>query len=187
MRDEDWEHPLARVRCAPMTAPGPTGTGTRAEHAQEAFSIRQQAIARRLARSMRKVQLVAMRGDLPEEARWLTRTRLVLLKKKDSKTPPPVRITEFLKSAVAKKVQKKAAPRLRTVFRNMHQWRVQMPGGTEALIHWRGAIEGLAMGGEIEPVVAIDLDLANMFCNIEWPEIRAAINKHFVEASEWYE
>ena len=185
MRDPDWEHPLARVRFAPMIAPGPTGA--RAEHAQEAFSIRQQAIPRRLARSMRKVQLLAMSGDLPEEARWLTRTRLVLLKKKGSHKPRPVRIGEFLKSAVAKKVQKKAAPHLRTVFRSMHQWGVQMPGGTEALIHWRGAIEELAMSGAIEPVVALDLDLANMFCNIEWPEIRAAISKHFVEAAEWYE
>ena len=60
-----------------------------------------------------------------------------------------------------------------------------MPGGAEALVHWRGLIEELALTGAIEPLVAFDLDLANMFGSIEWPAIRNAIAKHFPEAEAW--
>jgi len=34
-------------------------------------------------------------------------------------------------------------------------------------------------------MVAFDLDLANMFGSIEWPEIRAAVHRHFPEAAPW--
>lgn len=47
---ESFEHPMTSVKYAPMTAPGPTGT--RPEHAKEAFDIKQKSIARRLARNM---------------------------------------------------------------------------------------------------------------------------------------
>ena len=39
----------------------------------------------------------------------------------------------------------------------------------------------------IEPLVAADLDLVNMFGNAEWPHIRAALRTHFPEASSWTE
>jgi len=69
----------------------------------------------------------------------------------------------------------------------MHQWGVEMPGGAEALVHWRGAVETIAKEALIPPVVAFDLDLANMFCNVEWAEIRCAVGKHFDEALKWLE
>ncbi len=65
------------VKYAAMTALGPSGT--RPEHANEALGIRQKAIARRLAHAMLKVQNLASEGRLPEEARWLTKTRLAFL------------------------------------------------------------------------------------------------------------
>ena len=179
------DHPLKGVRYGALTAPGPTGT--RPEHAKEAFGIRQKAVARRLARAMLKVQQRVQAGNLPEDARWLTRTRLVYLKKKGSQVPRPIRVGEFMRSSVSKKVQKLAAPRLRKVFHSMHQWGVAMPGGAEALVHWRECVESLAIAGRIPPVVAFDLDLANMFCNVEWPEIRSAVGKHFAEACGWLE
>lgn len=179
------DHPLKGVRYAACTAPGPSGT--RPEHAKEAFGIRQKALARRLARAMLKVQQLAQAGRLPEDARWLTRTRLVFLAKPGSDVPRPVRMGEFLRSSASKKLMRLAAPRLRTVFRQMHQWGVEMPGGAEALVHWRDTVESLALQGSIDPVVAFDLDLANMFCSIEWPEIRAAVSKHFAEARPWIE
>ncbi len=60
-----------------------------------------------------------------------------------------------------------------------------MPGGCEALVHWRSAVEEIALSGAIEPLVAFDLDLTNMFGSIEWPEIRAAVDRDFQEASAW--
>ena len=41
------------------------------------------------------------------------------------------------------------------------------------------------MLGNVEPMVAADLDLVNMFGNIEWPSIREALDKHFVAAQAW--
>ena len=35
-------------------------------------------------------------------------------------------------------------------------------------------------------MVIFDLDPANMFGALEWPKIRAAIDKHFQEASKWF-
>eukprot|EP00973_Karenia_brevis_P032548 4489848-Karenia_brevis.AAC.1 len=60
-----------------------------------------------------------------------------------------------------------------------------MPGGAEALVHWRDTVETLAKAGTIEPLVALDLDLANMYGSIEWPFIRAGLEKHFKCAKDW--
>ena len=53
------------------------------------------------------------------------------------------------------------------------------------MVRWRNTVETLALRGCTPPMVAFDLDLANMFGSIEWPEIRAAVDRHFVEASAW--
>eukprot|EP00973_Karenia_brevis_P045845 6349660-Karenia_brevis.AAC.1 len=60
-----------------------------------------------------------------------------------------------------------------------------MPGGAEAIIHWRSTVEEIAISGMIPPLVALDLDLCNMFGSIEWPSIRASIAAHFPAASAW--
>ena len=124
-------------------------------------------------------------GNLIKEADWVKRTTLNCLENKDSDMPRPVRVGEFLRIVSCKRLMKKAAPRLRNTFRSMRQWGVELPGGTEALIHWRGLIEQLCAEGVIEPLVAFDLDLANMFGTIEWPDIREAVREYFVEAIGW--
>eukprot|EP00973_Karenia_brevis_P021040 2894177-Karenia_brevis.AAC.1 len=60
-----------------------------------------------------------------------------------------------------------------------------MPGSVEALSHWRTIIEELIKDGTLEPMVAADLDLVNMFGNTEWPAIRQSVEKHFAEALSW--
>ena len=135
---------------------------------------------------MLALQRKIRRGTLISEARWLKRTRLVFLQKPGSPMPRPIRMGEFLRGATAKRVQRQAAPRLRRICRTYHQWGVEMPGGCEALVHWRSTVEELAISGAIEPVVAFDLDLKNMFCSIEWAEIRAAVDRDFEEASAWF-
>ena len=95
------DHPLKDARFACLTAPGPTGT--RAEHAKECMGIKQRPLANRLARAMLRVQIAAKEGRLGPQARWLTRTKLMYLKKKGSVKPRPVRIGEFLRAAMAKK------------------------------------------------------------------------------------
>ena len=84
------DHPLKGVKYGALTAPAPTGT--RPEHAKEAFGIKQRPVARRLARAMLAVQDLMREGALPPEAKWLKRTRLVYLEKTGSDVPRPVRI-----------------------------------------------------------------------------------------------
>ena len=92
---------------------------------------------------------------------------------------------EVLRSCYAKHLVHKHRVKLRQKCLSMHQWGIGMPGAVEALAHWRGVIEELISAGELEPMVAADLDLVNMFGNAEWPSIRSAINKHFKEALAW--
>ena len=84
-------------------------------------------------------------------------------------------------------MQRQTAPRLRRTFRSYHQWGVAMPGGGEALVHWRSTVEELVRSGVIEPLVGFDLDLANMFGTIDWAAIREAVSAHFPEALSWLE
>ena len=76
---------------------------------------------------------------------------------------------EFLRSAYAKRLVNLSQVHLRTKTLYMHQWGVNLPGACEALCHWRGTIEPLVLNGTIEPLVAADLDLVNMFGNAECP------------------
>ena len=179
------EHPLKGVRFASLTAPGPSGE--RPEHAKELLSCHSRQVANRLCRAMGALQRKIKAGALIEEARWIKRSRLVFLEKKGSVKPRPIRVGEFLRSTVAKRLQRQAAPRLRKTFRAYHQWGVAMPGGAEALVHWRATVEELARNGLIEPLVAFDLDLSNMFGTIEWAEIREAAAADFPESSNWLE
>ena len=94
---------------------------------------------------------------------------------------------EFLRSAYAKRLVNLAQVHLRTKTLHMHQWGDNLPGACEALCHWRGTIEPLVLNGTLEPLVAADLDLVNVFGNAEWPDIRAALRTHFPEASAWTE
>ena len=60
------------------------------------------------------------------------------------------------------------------------------PGACEGLCHWRGT-EPMVANGSLEPLVAADLDLVNMFGNAEWTSIRQALHTHLLEASAWTE
>jgi hypothetical protein len=65
----------------------------------------------------------------------------------------------------------------------MNQWGIAMPGGAEALVHWRATVEQAARQGLIPAVVVADIDMENFFNSVEWEAIRESIQKHFPEAS----
>ena len=94
-------------------------------------------------------------GDLITAAEWIKRTTVAFLEKKGSEVPRPVIVGEFLRTVSCKRLMKKASPRLRRTFRQMRQWGVELPGGTEALIHWRGLIEELCAQGIFEPLFCV--------------------------------
>ena len=137
-----------------------------------------------LLRALAKVFASIGTGGLPDEARWLTGTRLCWQRKKKGK-PRPIQMGEVLRSAYAKHLVHKHRGRLQVTCLKMHQWGVGMPGSAEALSHWRCTIEELIRDGTIEPMLATDLDLVNMFGSVEWPAIRVALGEHLPEALPW--
>ena len=157
----------------------------RPEHLKELLGVRQRSLANRLIRALRQLHTAMESGSLGSQARWLLRTRLVWLKKKKGPAPRPVQIGEVIRSSFAKRTLRRHEASLRQVLLRMRQWGMAMPGAAEAIIHWRGTVEEMAMSGLIPPLVALDLDLCNMFGSTEWPPIRAAIAKHFPAAEAW--
>eukprot|EP00973_Karenia_brevis_P024339 3357281-Karenia_brevis.AAC.1 len=84
---------------------------------------------------------------------------------------------EIIRSSYAKRFTKKHLPELRRRFRDSHQWGVGMPEACEAMAHWRGTVEELVVQGTLPPLVAVDVDLVNMFGSTEWPAIRDAVGE----------
>ncbi len=182
--DPSGSDPLDGVHYAKLTAPGPSGF--RAEHLKEMLGVRRRAEAQSLRLSLARLHECLRRKAAPNALRWLPRTRLCWQKKKTGK-PRPIKMGELLRTCYAKRFAKKHMPKLRKGFRQAHQWGIGVPGACEGLVHWRGTVEELAIEGVIEPVVAVDVDLVNMFGNAEWPQIRAALQDDLDEILAWTE
>ena len=164
--ESTWDRPFSGLHYAALTAPGPTGT--RPEHITDLLNVPRRVHANKIHAALSALFCRISAGTLPPAARWLTRTRLCWQRKKNGK-PRPIKMGEFLRSAYAKRLVNLAQVHLRTKTLHMHQWGVNLPGACEALCHWRGTIELLVLNGTLEPLVAADLDLVNMFGNAEWP------------------
>ena len=160
-------------------------SGTRPEHLTELLGVPRQREAAALRRALGRLHTAMRRGDLCASMRWLTRTRLTWQRKKSGK-PRPIKMGEVLRSSFAKRYTKHHLPALRAHFRNAHQWGVGVPGACEAMVHWRGAVEELATQGAIPALVALDVDLVNMFGSVEWEAMRSAIDATaFPEIATW--
>ena len=170
------------MKYSALVGPGPTGC--RPEHFRDMLSVPRRADANRLLRALSTFHKCIDSGSLPDACRFITRTRLMWQRKKNGK-PRPIKMGEVLRSCYAKHLVHKHRVKLRTTCLSMHQWGIGLPGAAEALSHWRGTIEELICDGTLEPMVAADLDLVNMFGNAEWPSIRSAIQSHFEEALPW--
>ena len=96
------------------------------------LSVPRKRHANRLLRALAKVYAAIDAGALPDDARWLTGTRLCWQRKKTGK-PRPIKMGDVLRSAYAKHLVHKDRSRLQATFLEMHQWGVGVPGSTEAL------------------------------------------------------
>ena len=68
------DSPLKGVRFATLTAPGPSGT--RPEHISDMLAVPRKADANRLLKALARFQAAVNLRSLPDEMRWITRTRL---------------------------------------------------------------------------------------------------------------
>ena len=73
------------------------------------------------------------------------------------------------------------------VMKDIAQWGVAMPGGAEAMVHFRDVVEKLAVEGSISPLVILDLDMVNALCSAEWEAVRDAIKQELPSQLPWLE
>ena len=68
------------MRFGALKAPGPSGA--RPEHLAELLGVKRRRTGNRLSRALQTVLWRIESGEMPEEARWITRSRTIFLKKK---------------------------------------------------------------------------------------------------------
>ena len=119
---------------------------------------------------------------MAEEGRWLTYPRLIYLQKRRGElildTPCPIKVGEVLRSAAAKRTLRTHEQALAPTLIRMRQYGVLLPGGAEALAHWRAIVEEAAKAGVIRPVATADFDMKNFFNSVEWGAIRRSVQEH---------
>ena len=171
------------MRFVALSAPGPSGG--RPEHIQEALQAKSRTVTGKLLQSLGRFESKALAGALPSSMRWIARSRLVYLKKKDGDKPRPIRIGEVIKRIASKRAVRADRQTIETKMREMRQWGVGTPGGCEALVHFRNLVEHAATSGSIEPLVCLDTELENCFCTLEWENMRADLEQHLPSILPW--
>ena len=179
--DDEGGHPLKGVLFMPLKALRPSGTHP--EHIGELLGVRRKRLASKGLRANAKLLDVIEAGGLIEAARWITYMRTIFIGKKSSPEPRTLKVGEVLRAASARRLLHAGASELRRTLVGIRQWGIILPGGCESLIHWRTTIEQAARDGIDDPVVVADLDLKNYFNTVEWPDIRASLQRHFDRAS----
>jgi hypothetical protein len=177
------ESPLKGIRFAPMTAPGPSGR--RNEHVRELLSVRKRSVANRLLRLLGDAIRAGLEGALPPAARWILGSGVTFLEKAGKEAPRPIRAGEWLRKVIGKSLLLKHKDTIIKLMFELHQYGVNMQGGTEILFHARDTIEELARAGQLPPIAIIDVDLVNCFGSFEWDSILDAYAKLLPEALPW--
>ena len=170
------------IRFSALSAPGPSGA--RPEHFKEALSNPKRQVQSALSKSIDDVVNTAIRGDLPDVARWILDSRLVYLKKKASTTPRPVRIGEVFRRIIGKRLKNDLSSEVSKTFLEHRQFGVGVPGGVDALVAFQMTAESsLRRSGRAFAI--LDLDLENFFPKVEWSSIRQNCAKLFPKLDKW--
>ena len=177
------ERILSGVHFAPMSGAGPTGM--RPEHLKEMVGIRMRRCANRFLKSVGEFAVQAAGGSLGAHARWILDSRLVYIKKKKGVTPRPIRVGETWRRFIGKKLVHTFKDEIQNICTESRQFGVGTPGGAEALIHLRTAIESILTSHAGAPLVMIDIDFKNAFPSIEWKDIRKATEDLLPSLSSW--
>ena len=69
---------------------------------------------------------------------------------------------------------------------SLRQFGVSLPGGAEALIHFRKVTEQLLQSSTVAEILAIlDIDLVNAFPSFEWEAIREGLAEYMPGILPW--
>ena len=141
----------------------------------------------RLETTICEAEAMALQGTLPPAGwAWVTESRLVFIAKKGSKTPRPIRVGEIWRRLISKHLLFRFETKIRKVMVNASQFGVSMPGGPEALIHTRDAMEAAIKSNPDGDVWAcIDVDFRNAYPSLLHDSIDAAMNARMPELQPW--
>ena len=148
------------------------------------LAVRSRPVANRLYAALSAFLDMAESGELPESLRWLTRSRLIFLRKKNSAKPRPIRVGEVLRRCAAKRLAHDHRAELRRFFLKHGQYGVSIPGGADALVQFRMEMEAHLRELDV-PMVALDLDLVNAFPRFTWEAIRSSVGQHAPGLAPW--
>ena len=151
----------------------------------DALSAQPRATASRLLRAISEFYEVASAGGLLDHCRWILGSKLVFLRKKSGVKPRPIRIGEFWRRVIAKKLVQVNGAATRKVFARARQFGISVPGGAEGLAHFRTCFEEALKIDEGPALAILDLDLRNAFPSLEWPSIRAGVEEFVPSISGW--
>ena len=128
--EKELGYGLKGVRFKALSAPGPSGA--RPEQLKELLACGNKRVAREFARNVGKFVAAASEGHLPAEARFILDSRLVYLRKKHGKVPRPIRVGEFWRRVIAKRLVYDNQTDVASVCKKARQYGVGLPGGARS-------------------------------------------------------
>eukprot|EP00972_Heterocapsa_arctica_P101544 14961645-Heterocapsa_arctica.AAC.1 len=96
-----------------------------------------------------------------------------------------IRSGEYWAKSGSKSVLRDNRTAILKLMIKLHQYRVAIPGGSEALFHVISTIEDVAKTGIMGEFAIVDVDLVNCFGMFEWPAIREAYTALLPEILPW--
>ena len=165
-----------------MSAAGPSGM--RPEHLRELVAVRDRRVANALLAAIGRFVEAAATGALCDAARWILESRVIFLRKKTGPAPRPIRVGELWRRVIGKRLVDDNREKVNRICLSLRQFGVAVPGGAEALIHFRTLLEQ-ALGEHGSAMCMIDVDFQNAFPSFEWDAIRKAADTQLPEISAW--
>ena len=107
------------------------------------------------------------------------------LRKKKAPAPRPIRVGEFWRRVVGKRLAHSVRTDAQAIFLKLRQFGVAIPGATDVLVHLRSVLEETLRQDDGPALACLDLDLRNAFPSFEWDAVRAAVGEHLPSLLPW--
>ena len=154
----------------------------RPEHLGEFATVRDRRRAKTIPAPIGRLVDSAAQGALCDAARPALDSRLVFLRKKSGAAPPPIRVGELRRRAMAKRAID--ADRCPEICRAARLFGVAAPGGAEGLVHFRARL-GRGLQAVAGAAAVVDVGWKNASPPIERGSIWGAVQELLPEAAAW--
>ena len=139
-----------------------------------------------MRKAISELAAVAADGGLAGCARWLLDSRLAFLTKRTGPAPRPVRVGEFWRRVICKKMVHNTQNEAQILFLRLRQYGIAASGGADVLENFTGVLgkffwkRGVALF-----LPALSFNSKNAFRSFECGSIREAVNKYMPKLKGW--